>query len=84
MEMDYSMIGKIEKAKRYAQERERFEFHSFKVVVKGDNNAHVVDYENGAWKCDCEYFMSRGRCVHTMALESILEGMTLPEPVNAQ
>jgi len=54
------------------------------VVVKGDNNAHVVDYENGAWKCDCEYFMSRGRCVHTMALESILEGMTLPEPVNAQ
>jgi len=24
--MDYSMIGKIEKAKRYAQERDRFEF----------------------------------------------------------
>jgi len=30
--MDYSMIGKIEKAKRYAQERGRFEFHSFKVT----------------------------------------------------
>lgn len=81
--MDYSMIGKIEKAKRYAQERERFEFHSFDVSVKGDNNAHAVHYENGVWMCDCEYFKSRGRCVHTMALETILDGMTTPAPVAA-
>lgn len=82
--MDYSMIGKIEKAKRYAQERERFEFHSFKVTVKGDNNAHVVEYADGIWKCDCEYFQTRGRCVHTMALETILEGMTVPAEVSVQ
>ncbi|HOV06320.1 MAG TPA: SWIM zinc finger family protein [Anaerolineaceae bacterium] len=76
--MDYSLIGKIEKAKRYAQERERFEFHSFTVTVKGDNNSHEVIYAEGEWKCDCEYFQSRGRCVHTMALETILEGMMEP------
>ena len=76
--MDYSMIGKIEKAKRYAQERERFEFHSFKVTVKGENNSHDVEYVNGDWKCDCEYFSTRGRCVHTMSLETILEGMATP------
>jgi hypothetical protein len=74
--MDYSMIGKIEKAKRYAQERERFEFRSFTVTVKGDNNAHDVQYADGTWKCDCEFFQTRGRCVHTMSLETILEGMT--------
>lgn len=79
--MDYSMIGKIEKAKRYAQERERFVFHSFTVTVKGDNNSHDVHYENGVWTCDCEYFSTRGRCVHTMALETILEGMTAPSQV---
>jgi hypothetical protein len=78
--MDYSMIGKIEKAKRYAQERNRFEFHNFSVTVKGDNNSHLVNYEDGKWRCDCEYFITRGRCVHTMSLETILEGMTVPEP----
>lgn len=45
--MDYSMIGKIEKAKRYAQEKNRFEFHTFSVTVKGDNNSHVVNYDKG-------------------------------------
>jgi hypothetical protein len=82
--MDYSMIGKIEKAKRYDQERGPFEFHSFKVTVKGDNNAHVVDYADGIWKCDCEYFQTRGRCVHTMSLETILDRMTIPVEVSVQ
>ena len=76
--MDSSMIGKIEKAKRYAQERNRFEFHSFAVTIQGDNNAHHVKYEGGHWDCDCEYFKTRGRCVHTMSLETILEGMAKP------
>ncbi|KAF0110417.1 MAG: hypothetical protein FD147_1677 [Chloroflexi bacterium] len=79
--MDYSMIGKIEKAKRYSQERNRFEFHSFSVTIKGDNNSHQVKYEEGKWECDCEFFMTRGRCVHTMALETILEGMAKPTEV---
>lgn len=81
--MDYGMIGKIEKAKRYAQERNRFHFHSFSVSVEGDNNTHEVKYENGEWDCDCEFFKSRGRCVHTIALETILEGMTKLEPATA-
>lgn len=79
--MDYSMIGKIEKAKRYAQERDRFEFHSFSVTVKGDNNSHEVKYTDGKWECDCEFFITHDRCVHTMSLESILSGMTQPVDV---
>jgi hypothetical protein len=73
--MDYGMIGKIEKAKRYAQERQRFHFNSFTVTMDGENNPHTVHYENNAWHCDCDFFHSRGRCSHTMALEFILEGM---------
>lgn len=79
--MDYGMIGKIEKAKRYAQERNRFQFTSFKVMVDGANNSHTVTHENGNWDCDCDFFQSRGRCSHTMALEFILEGMVAGEPI---
>ncbi len=81
--MDYSLIGKIEKAKRYAQERERFQFSNFTVAAKGDNNTHYVSYDNGDWKCDCEFFLTPSRCVHTMALENILDTMIKVEPIKA-
>jgi len=73
--MDYGMIGKIEKAKRYSEERERIRFESFKATFDGDNNPHSVVYENGNWQCDCEFFARRGVCSHSMALERILERM---------
>ena len=73
--MDSGMIGKIEKAKRYAQEHDRFHFSEFAVTIKGENNSHTVHYTGGEWHCDCDFFQSRGRCSHTMALEMILEGM---------
>jgi hypothetical protein len=79
--MDYGLIGKIEKAKRYAQEKNRFQFSTFTVAVKGDNNTHYVSYNDGEWKCDCEFFSMRGRCVHTMALENILETMIKTQPL---
>jgi hypothetical protein len=77
--MDYGMIGKIEKAKRYAQERNRIHFSAFTVTMDGENNSHTVHYENGEWQCDCDFFQTRGRCSHTMALEIILEGMVAQE-----
>lgn len=80
--MDYGMIGKIEKAKRYAQERDRIRFETFRATFDGDNNPHTVEFVNGVWKCDCEFFARRGVCSHTMALERILEGM-LPSLVEA-
>lgn len=78
--MDYGMIGKIEKAKRYAEERDRVRFLTFNVTFDGDNNPHTTTYDNGKWTCDCSFFHSRGVCSHTMALERILAGM-LPESV---
>ena len=37
--MDYGMIGKIEKAKIYSEERERIEFEAFRVNIQGDNDS---------------------------------------------
>lgn len=77
--MDYGMIGKIQKAKHYAEERERFQFKNFELTFDGDNNPHIVKFDSGVFHCDCEFFISHQRCVHTMALERILKDM-IPEP----
>ena len=80
--MDSGMIGKIEKAKRYAEQRDRIKVEVLRVTFEGENNPHTVRLENGVWQCDCDFFQTRGRCSHTMALEIILDGM-LPESVFA-
>ena len=73
--MDSSMIGKVEKAHRYAAERNRFEFLTFSVIVKGDNGEYLVTYDHGQWSCNSEYFAKHGFDSHTMAVEKLLEGM---------
>jgi hypothetical protein len=78
--MDYGMIGKIEKAKRYAEQKDRIHIQELTVTFEGENNPHTVHLENGNWTCDCDFFHTRGRCSHTMALEMILKGM-LPETI---
>jgi hypothetical protein len=73
--MDYGMIGKIEKAKRYAEDRKRFRFTKFEVTFHGDNNDHQVSFADGQFNCDCEFFITHKRCGHTMALEILLKEM---------
>jgi len=77
--MDSGMIGKIDKAKRYAEERERISFKNFEVTFRGDNNLHTTKFVDGQWHCTCYYFQTRGICGHTMAMEIVLDGM-LPAP----
>lgn len=69
------MIRKYEKAKVYAEERERISFQSLEVNFSGKNNPHTVSFKEESWDCDCDFFKTRGRCSHTMALEIILEKM---------
>ena len=76
--MDSSMYGKIDKAKRYAEERERIKFHSFEALIQGNNSDKTVRYNDGKWDCDCHYFSNYGVCAHTMAFEILLEKMVVP------
>jgi len=73
--MDSSYVSKVEKAKRYAEERGRIEFVSFVVNVQGENSDHIVTYDNGKFDSDSTYFKQHGYSVHTMALEHILKDM---------
>lgn len=76
--MQSSLIGKIEKAKRYAQETDRITFSRLSVNFRGENNNYTTEYVGGKWHCSCHFFESWGLCSHTMALERIL-GSMLPE-----
>jgi len=73
--MDSGMIRKYEKAKQYSEQRDRINIESMTVSFDGLNNPHVVELSHGDWSCDCDFFRTRGRCSHTMALELILDEM---------
>mgnify|MGYP001213451985 CR=1 FL=1 len=75
--MDSGMIGKIQKAKFYAEEPERIQFTQFEAMFKGTNSQHTVSFEDGHWSCTCNFFATRGVCSHTMAMERLL-GVMLP------
>jgi hypothetical protein len=79
--MDSSMIGKIEKAKRYAAEAgRRVAFTQFRVTLEGDNNTWTVSFDNGRWSCGCHYFSTHGLCQHSMTMERVLGSMLPPSP----
>ena len=77
--IDSSLINKIQKARRYAEERDRVAFVNLCVEIRGDNDVHTVAYQDGHWQCDCSFFRKRGICSHTMTMERIL-GPMLPVP----
>ncbi len=56
--MNSAMIGKIEKAHRYAQEPERIQFQSFAATFQGGHDAYEVAFDDGQWTCSCHTFES--------------------------
>lgn len=82
--MQSSLIGKIEKARRYAQETDRVTFNEFAVKFRGENSDYDTSYKDGQWYCSCNFFSSWGLCSHTMAMERILLSMLPPEARSTQ
>ena len=82
--MQSSLIGKIEKAKRYAQEPDRITFSELSVKFHGEHNDYDTGYKGGKWHCSCPFFSSWGVCSHTMALERILGNMLPQEALTTQ
>ena len=46
--MDSSMIGKIDKARRYAEQKDRVTITSLKATFQGNHNTHEVDFDSGS------------------------------------
>lgn len=73
--MHSSLIGKIEKARRYAEQPERVQFESLTATFRGENDAHTVSLSKGTWHCSCEFYSGWKTCCHTMAMERLLGPM---------
>lgn len=75
-----SMIGKIEKAHRYAREPERVRFQTFTATFEGGHDSYTVSLSDSGWDCSCHTFETHmvGTCSHIMAMQQML-GEMLPD-----
>ena len=82
--MQSSLIGKIQKAKAYAEEPDRVQFNNFSLSFRGAHMRHNVTYDDGVLRCDCGFFTSWNMCSHTMALERMFDVMLPPRRVRKE
>lgn len=82
--MHSDMIGKIEKARRYAQEPERISLGEIKAHFRGGNSDHDIILQDGNWSCTCSFFHSHGTCAHVMAMQRILNPMLSDDALRAE
>lgn len=80
--MNSSMIGKIEKAHRYASEPERVKFTTLEAAIGGDNDQYHVSLTPDGWECSCNTFRSQmvETCSHVMAMQ-LMVGRMLDDSV---
>jgi hypothetical protein len=70
-----SMIGKVEKAMRYAHEPDRVKLGRLEATFTGDNGSHRISLDADSWHCDCHLFETVGGCTHTLAVQKMLDPM---------
>ena len=58
--MQSSLIGKIEKAKRYAQEPDRVTLSEFSAGFRGDHNSYTVSYKDKKMALHLSFLFAAG------------------------
>ncbi len=77
--MHSDLIGKIEKARRYAQEPERIVIGALQATFHGGNSDHSISLKDNHWSCDCSFFRMWHTCAHIIAFQKIFDLMLAPE-----
>jgi hypothetical protein len=70
-----SMIGKLEKARRYADEPERFALTALDATFHGSNDDHAITVRDGQWRCACYFFGQVDACAHVLTAQRLLAPM---------
>lgn len=78
--LDSGMINKYQKAKSYADQPERMHIQDITVEFDGVHSQHKVEFHQGNWRCDCDFFGGHHTCSHVMALDRVL-GVMAPDAV---
>jgi hypothetical protein len=69
--MHSDLIGKIAKARQYANEPERLIIEQLSARFHGTNNEHRIALDHDRWSCDCTTFRLHATCAHVMAFQRI-------------
>lgn len=77
--MNSTLISKVEKARRYAEEPERVRFSSFSVAFHGGHDEHQVLLNGSTFSCTCHSYEAYETCAHIMAMQRILSSMLTEE-----
>lgn len=73
--MHSTMIGTIEKARRYTQEPERLGIVALAARFHGTNDDYSLTLADDRWRCGCHSFAQYGCCAHIMAVQRLLTAM---------
>ena len=65
---DIQLQRKIEKAKRYSSELERFELLDDRIIIHSEHEKRTVKKEKDKYTCDCELYQKYHTCSHIMAI----------------
>lgn len=61
-----NMQRKINKAKRYSVEPERFAQFDDKIEIHSEHGIRTIKIVNGNYVCDCDFYKENGTCSHIM------------------
>ena len=81
--MNSTMISKVEKARRYAEEPDRVRFKNFEVSFHGGHDEHTVRLSDSTFTCTCHFYDVHGTCAHIMAMQRLLNAMLTDEQQTA-
>jgi nucleoside-triphosphatase len=64
---------KIEKAKNYLKEPERFVINGPEAEMQSIHNKRKLKFQNNHWNCSCDFYKENNTCSHSMALKWLLK-----------
>jgi len=66
------LIKKIEKAKKYITEPDRFTRKGSTLEMRSEHDARNLILQNGKWQCNCNFFKQNKICSHSIATTELM------------
>ena len=60
--------GKLDLARKYRSEKERYSYEGDRIVLNSTHGRRAITRQDGIWHCDCDYYMETGTCSHILSL----------------
>ncbi len=65
---DSQFQRKIEKAKRYSTEKDRFELLDDRIIIHSEHGTRTIKKEKDKYICDCDFYQENHTCSHIIAI----------------